>query len=103
MSGVGTTGLARQEPVSSMTRLPVREGQSPWATPWWWPGRRWNRRRAEAGEEIAMLNMKHSAECKAIDLLCEVDRIENTVELCEEATFAWVCLYLQGVSNFAAT
>jgi len=54
-------------------------------------------------EEIVPFNMKHNAEVDAIDLLCEVDKIERIEELCEEATYSRVCLYLQGLANFAAT
>eukprot|EP00972_Heterocapsa_arctica_P011693 1713069-Heterocapsa_arctica.AAC.1 len=85
MSGVGTTGQVRQELASSTTRAACPSTKL-WATPWWWPGRRWNRRRAQAGEETVSLDIKHSMECQTIDLLCDLDRIESTVELCEEAT-----------------
>ncbi|CAK0791510.1 unnamed protein product, partial [Prorocentrum cordatum] len=54
-------------------------------------------------EEIVPFNMKHNAEVDAIDLLCEVDKVVKIEQLCEEATFGRVCLYLQGLSNFAAT
>lgn len=54
-------------------------------------------------DEIVPFNMKHNAECDAVDLLCEVDRVPSIVSLCEEATFSRVCLYLQGLANFAAT
>lgn len=54
-------------------------------------------------EEIVPFNMKHNAECDAVDLLCEVDRVQSIVSLCDEATFSRVCLYLQGLANFAAT
>jgi 26S proteasome regulatory subunit N1 len=54
-------------------------------------------------EEIVPFNMKHNAENEAIDLLCETDRIENITTLTDEATCAKVCLYLQGLSAFAAT
>uniref|UniRef100_A0A7S4T185 Uncharacterized protein n=1 Tax=Alexandrium monilatum TaxID=311494 RepID=A0A7S4T185_9DINO len=54
-------------------------------------------------EEIVPFNMAHNAECDAVDLLCEVDRVQSIVTLCEEATFSRVCLYLQGLANFAAT
>mmetsp|Transcript_55967 Transcript_55967/g.135029 ORF Transcript_55967/g.135029 Transcript_55967/m.135029 type:complete len:881 (-) Transcript_55967:136-2778(-) len=54
-------------------------------------------------EEIVPFNMKHNAECDAVDLLCEVDRVQSIVSLCEEATFSRVCLYLQGLANYAAT
>mmetsp|Transcript_31108 Transcript_31108/g.70741 ORF Transcript_31108/g.70741 Transcript_31108/m.70741 type:complete len:881 (-) Transcript_31108:194-2836(-) len=54
-------------------------------------------------EEIVPFNMKHNAEVDAVDLLCEVDRVQTITDLCEEATFNRVCLYLQGLANFAAT
>lgn len=54
-------------------------------------------------DEIVPFNMKHNAENEAIDLLCETDRIENITALCDEATCGKVCLYLQGLSAFAAT
>merc|ERR1719379_2470692 len=38
-----------------------------------------------------------------MDLLCEVDRVSNVVPLTEEHNVVRVCLYLQGLSNFAAT
>mmetsp|Transcript_7059 Transcript_7059/g.21565 ORF Transcript_7059/g.21565 Transcript_7059/m.21565 type:complete len:879 (-) Transcript_7059:125-2761(-) len=57
----------------------------------------------ELVEEIVPFNMKHNAEVDAIDLLCEVDRVPTIISLCDEATFSRVCLYLQGLANFAAT
>ncbi|CAE8594993.1 unnamed protein product [Polarella glacialis] len=54
-------------------------------------------------EEIVPFHMKHNAEVDAIDLLCEVDRVQTITSLCDEASFGRVCLYLQGLSNFAAT
>lgn len=54
-------------------------------------------------EEIVPFNMKHNAEVDAIDLLCEVDKVTWITSLCDEATFMRVCLYLQGLANFAAT
>jgi len=54
-------------------------------------------------DEIVPFNMKHNAEVDAIDLLCEVDLIKKVIGLCDETTFSRVCLYLQGLSNFAAT
>jgi len=54
-------------------------------------------------DEIVPFLMRHNAECEAVDLLCEVDRIQNMTTLADEATFTRVCLYLQGLSNFAAT
>eukprot|EP00933_Yihiella_yeosuensis_P032889 TRINITY_DN2655_c0_g1_i1.p1 TRINITY_DN2655_c0_g1~~TRINITY_DN2655_c0_g1_i1.p1 ORF type:complete len:891 (-),score=252.91 TRINITY_DN2655_c0_g1_i1:80-2752(-) len=54
-------------------------------------------------EEIVPFNMKHNAEVDALDLLCEVDKVPSITELCEEATFGRVCLYLQGLANFSAT
>lgn len=57
----------------------------------------------ELVEEIVPFNMKHNAEVDAVDLLCEVDKVGMITALCEEATFSRVCLYLQGLSSFAAT
>jgi len=54
-------------------------------------------------DEIVPFNMKHNAEVDAIDLLCEVDRAQVIQQLCEEPSFQRVCLYLQGLANFAAT
>mmetsp|Transcript_49059 Transcript_49059/g.140799 ORF Transcript_49059/g.140799 Transcript_49059/m.140799 type:complete len:883 (-) Transcript_49059:135-2783(-) len=54
-------------------------------------------------DEIVPFNMAHNAEVDAIDLLCEVDRAEKIQVMCEEPSFPRVCLYLQGLSNFAAT
>mmetsp|Transcript_3541 Transcript_3541/g.5822 ORF Transcript_3541/g.5822 Transcript_3541/m.5822 type:complete len:886 (-) Transcript_3541:114-2771(-) len=53
--------------------------------------------------EIVPFNMKHNAEVEAVDLLCEVELVGEITGLCDENTFARVCLYLQGLSNFAAT
>jgi len=53
--------------------------------------------------QIVPFNMKNYAEVDAIDLLCEVDLIKNISSMCDETTFKRVCLYLQGLSNFAAT
>eukprot|EP00913_Durusdinium_trenchii_P025165 g23624.t1 len=39
----------------------------------------------------------------AIDLLCEVEKVQTIEKLCEEPSFGRVCLYLQGLANFAAT
>mmetsp|Transcript_17078 Transcript_17078/g.39858 ORF Transcript_17078/g.39858 Transcript_17078/m.39858 type:complete len:879 (+) Transcript_17078:79-2715(+) len=52
--------------------------------------------------EIVPFNMMHNSECDAVDLLCETDRVQKITSLCDEATFSRVCLYLQGLSNFAA-
>merc|ERR1719313_2035052 len=54
-------------------------------------------------DEIVPYNIKHNAETDAIDLLCEVDKIQKITGLCDENTYSRVCLYLQGVANFAAT
>lgn len=54
-------------------------------------------------DEIVPFDMKHNAEVEAIDLLCEVDLITKITVLCDETTYARVCLYLQSLSNFAAT
>jgi|Transcript_83238 26S proteasome regulatory subunit N1 len=54
-------------------------------------------------DEIVPFNMKHNAEVDAIDLLCEVDRIGMITNLCDDTTFSRVCLYLLGLSSFAAT
>mmetsp|Transcript_102165 Transcript_102165/g.288581 ORF Transcript_102165/g.288581 Transcript_102165/m.288581 type:complete len:881 (+) Transcript_102165:76-2718(+) len=54
-------------------------------------------------DQIVPFNMSHNCECDAIDLLCEVDKIQNVEPLCDETTYSRVCLYLQGLSNFAAT
>lgn len=54
-------------------------------------------------DEIVPFNMKHSAEVDAIDLLCEVDLIKKITDLCDESTLLRVCMYLQGLANFAAT
>jgi 26S proteasome regulatory subunit N1 len=57
----------------------------------------------ELVEEIVPFNMKHNAECDAIDLLSEVEKVPVIIDLCEEATYGRVCLYLQGLANYAAT
>jgi len=57
----------------------------------------------ELVDEIVPFNMAHNAEVDAIDLLCEVDLIKKITNLCDETTFARVALYLQSLSNFAAT
>ncbi|CAE7612398.1 PSMD2 [Symbiodinium pilosum] len=54
-------------------------------------------------EEIVPFNMQHNAEVDAVDLLCEVDQVQTIEKLCEEPSFGRVCLYLQGLANFAAT
>lgn len=54
-------------------------------------------------EEIVPFNMQHNAEVDAIDLLCEVEKVQTIEKLCEEPSFSRVCLYLQGLANFAAT
>lgn len=54
-------------------------------------------------DEIVPFNMSHNLETDAIDLLCEVDKIEMVEGLCDDSNFSRVCLYLQGVANFAAT
>ncbi|CAE7834175.1 PSMD2 [Symbiodinium sp. CCMP2592] len=54
-------------------------------------------------EEIVPFNMQHNAEVDAVDLLCEVDQVQTIEKLCEEPSFIRVCLYLQGLANFAAT
>lgn len=54
-------------------------------------------------DQIVPFNMKHNAEVDAIDLLCEVDRAQVIEEITEEPSFQRVCLYLQGLANFAAT
>mmetsp|Transcript_23303 Transcript_23303/g.42134 ORF Transcript_23303/g.42134 Transcript_23303/m.42134 type:complete len:888 (-) Transcript_23303:94-2757(-) len=54
-------------------------------------------------EEIVPFNMQHNAEVDAIDLLCEVDKVPTIEKICEEPSFTRVCLYLQGLANFAAT
>mmetsp|Transcript_70952 Transcript_70952/g.154160 ORF Transcript_70952/g.154160 Transcript_70952/m.154160 type:complete len:882 (-) Transcript_70952:135-2780(-) len=54
-------------------------------------------------EEICPFNMKHNSECEAVDLLCEVDKVQQIGPLCDEATFSRVALYLQSLANFAAT
>lgn len=57
----------------------------------------------ELVNEIVPFNMKHNSEVESVDLLCEVDRAQMIESLCDEATFARVCLYMQGLANFAAT
>jgi len=54
-------------------------------------------------DEIVPFNMTHSAEVEAIDLLCEVDLIKKITTLIDEGTHLKVCMYLQGLANFAAT
>lgn len=54
-------------------------------------------------DEIVPFLMSHNSECEAIDLLCEVDQVGKVQGIADETNFQRVCLYLQGLSNFAAT
>lgn len=57
----------------------------------------------ELVDEIVPFNMRHNAEVEAVDLLCEVDLVTKVTALCDQATFSRVCVYLLGLSNYAAT
>jgi 26S proteasome regulatory subunit N1 len=54
-------------------------------------------------EQMVPIQMNNNSECEAIDLLCEVDKVQKIQELCDETTFSRVCLYLKGLCSFAAT
>lgn len=53
--------------------------------------------------EIVGYYMKHGAECDAVDLLCDVEKIESLIDFIDDNTFKRVVLYLQTMSNYAAS
>lgn len=54
-------------------------------------------------DEIAPFLMSHNAECDATDLLCEVEKVDKVLEMCENESHAKVGAYLTGIANYAAS